>query len=192
MRTSAPPLLPIFRSNLQGRLLALLFADPRAERPVSDIVGRLGAPVPTVHREVDRLASAGILRTRHVGRTRLVQPNMEASFAEELSALVLKVYGPVLVLAESLQPVPGVDAAFVYGSWAERFDGVPGPSPMDLDVLVIGDPDPDDLYEARVKTQARLGIETNVVVQSAEDWEREASGFIRTVKRGHLIPVAVR
>src|SRR5437016_501776 len=37
MRTSAPPLLPIFRSELQGRLLALLYAGPDRGHTISDL-----------------------------------------------------------------------------------------------------------------------------------------------------------
>jgi DNA-binding Lrp family transcriptional regulator len=191
MRTSAPPLLPIFRSNLQGRVLALLYADPHAERSIADIVRRLGAPAPTVYREIDRLADTGVLETRQFGRERLVRPDMQTPFAEELAALVLKVFGPVQVLSNVLAPVAGIEEAFIYGSWAARFLGVAGQPARDLDVFIIGDPDPDELFEARGITQAQLGLETNFVVRSRDEWEAADTGFVRTVKRGSRVPIEI-
>ena len=54
MRTKAPPLLPIFRSELQGRLLALLYADPSRGWTISELAAALSVHVATVQREVER------------------------------------------------------------------------------------------------------------------------------------------
>ncbi len=71
MRTAAPPLLPIFRSQLQGELLALVLLG-QDQMTVSDLARRLGAPFATVAREVNRLEGAGLLRSRRVGRARQI------------------------------------------------------------------------------------------------------------------------
>jgi predicted nucleotidyltransferase len=52
------------------------------------------------------------------------------------------------VLPEALCAVEGIEKVFVYGSWAARYHGEPGPVPNDVDVLVVGDADRDDLDEA--------------------------------------------
>src|SRR6478752_10502327 len=60
MRTEAPLLAPIFRSDGQARLLSTLLLTGD-ELSVTDLAKRAGLAYPTVHREVARLVDAGIL-----------------------------------------------------------------------------------------------------------------------------------
>ncbi len=73
MRTAPPALAPIFRSDLQARiLLHLLTGD--AGVTAADLARTLEAPEPTVSREVRRLLAAGLLRGERVGRATLLHP----------------------------------------------------------------------------------------------------------------------
>jgi predicted nucleotidyltransferase len=178
MRTSAPPLLPIFRSQLQGELLAaVLLAD--TESSISGLAVQLGAPVATVQREVTRLERAGILTSRRIGHTRLVKPDRSSPVHEPLTELVLRSFGPAAVLARELGAVDGIQRAEVFGSWAARYRGQPGPPPGDIDVLVVGDPDRDDVYDAARRAEQRLGREVNPVVVSPLRWENTDEPFLR-------------
>lgn len=67
MRTEAPALIPIFRSDLQGRLLLRVLTDEEPHT-ASELARFLDAPEPTVHREASRLADAGLLLRARVGR----------------------------------------------------------------------------------------------------------------------------
>ncbi|HXY72658.1 MAG TPA: ArsR family transcriptional regulator [Actinomycetota bacterium] len=186
MRTKAPPLLPIFRSELQGRLLALLYSDADRGWTMSDLARALSAHVATVQREASRLEEAGILQSERVGRSRVLRPNLKSPYAEDLSSLVTKAFGPAYVLAPLLAEVPGVDEAYLFGSWAARYAGERGPAPGDVDVLVIGGPDLEALDAAAVDAQGRLGREVNVTIRNREEWARGRDGFVRTVKAGAL------
>jgi len=185
----APPLLPLFRSTHQAELLVLVLINPDTENSLSDLARRLGVHHATVNREVDRLESAGLLRSRRVGNLRLVQANPESPILPEVRALVLKAIGPAHVVAQELNRVPGIQAAWIYGSWAERAAGQPGPPPRDLDVLVIGSPDRNAVHRAARAAEERLGLDVNVLVRSPEAWARPEEGFLITVRRGALVPV---
>ena len=50
----------------------------------------------------------------------------------------LDFHRPLPVLSQLLACVPGINAAYIYGSWAARYHHEPGGPPNDLDVLVIG------------------------------------------------------
>jgi DNA-binding transcriptional ArsR family regulator len=189
MRTSAPPLLPIFRSDLQGRLLALLYVNPRARFAISELAHRLDVHVSTVQREVDRLERAGLVTTRRIGRTRLAGVELGSPYAQELGALVLKVYGPTHVLARELAGIAGIERAWIYGSWAARARGEPGPAPADIDVLVVGTPDPDAVDAAIARAEREIGIEVNVTILAPETWRSSREGFIQTLRSGPLIEV---
>jgi len=143
----------------------------------------------TVQREAERLEEAGILRSERVGRARLISPNEVSPFYPELAMLVWKAFGPVPVLRERLKGLDGVDAAFVYGSWARRYQGERGTAPGDIDVLIVGRPD--RLRLARLCREAgeQLGLEVSPVVLAPEDWESDATGFIRSIKKQPLVPL---
>ncbi len=187
MRTSAPTLLPLFRSQLQGRLLAMLYTAPERERAISELAGRLGAHVATVHREVDRLERAGILASHHVGRTKVVRPNLDSPFEPELSTLVLKAFGPVPIISALLAQVPGIEEAHVFGSWAERYRGIPGAPPRDIDVLVVGRPERDEVYRAAAEAEHATGLPVDIVIRSPETWNRQDDGLARTIRSSPLV-----
>jgi predicted nucleotidyltransferase len=45
------------------------------------------------------------------------------------------------VPAPGPEVLAGIEAAAIFGSWAARAAGEAGPSPVDVDLLVIGRPD---------------------------------------------------
>lgn len=157
---------------------------------ISELERRTRIPQQTLSREVDRLAKAGLLLARTVGRTKLVEANAMSPYFLELRALLLKVSGPAVVLGERLSRVPGVEDAYVFGSWARRYEGELGPPPADVDVLVVGDPDPDEVEAACVEAGRHLGMDVNPVVLSRDEWTSGASGFVRQLRKGPLVPLS--
>ena len=192
MSQSAPGLLPIFRSDSQLRLLGQLFLHAEQEQTIADLEQAAGIPQQTVSREVNRLLRAGVLRGRRVGRLHLVQPNEANPYFPELAGLLLKALGPRAVLAEHLTEVDGIQEAYLFGSWARRYTGEAGPPPGDIDLVVIGEPDVDEVYEACRKAGAVLGQEVNPVILGPEDWKARRSGFVREVRSGPLVTVVDR
>lgn len=189
MRTSPPTLLPIFRSDGQARLLARVFLRPDEPTSLADLARDVGLDPASVQREVTRLESAGILKTERIGGARIVHPNILSPIYDEIDRLVLKTLGPAVLLSRTLKDVAGVHLAFVFGSWAERIAGRPGPAPQDVDLLVVGTPDRRALSKACRAAAEQLGRDVNPVVVSEEDWEVGATGFVRSVRGGTLVPV---
>ena len=112
-----------------------------------------------VHQEVTRLVETGLLGDRKVGTSRLVRSVRDSLLTRPLTDLLAVTYGPLPVLTRSLAGLDGVERAFIYGSWAARYSGEPGPVPGDVDVLVIGNVDPDE--RAR-EAEAILRREVNI------------------------------
>lgn len=189
-RAPAPSLLPILRSQQQGELLYLLLSRPDDEYGLTDLTNRTGVPYASVHREVERAETAGLLTTRRIGRTRLVRANRESPYFAGLADVLAKAFGPSIVLAEALAPVGGVDRAFIFGSWAEAHSGKAPNRPVgDIDLLVLGEPDRDEIYGALAGVEARLGREVQIVIRNAR-WLDEGSGsFHANVASGALVPL---
>ena len=167
-RGGAPSLLPVLRSRQQGELLARLLGDPDLEASLTDLAALLSIPVSSVHREIDRAQSAGLVTSRKVGNTRLVRANTASPYFTGLADVLVKAFRPPQVLAEALTGIDAIDAAYIYGSWAAAIQGADasaGRPVADIDVLVLGSPDRDKLYAALPAAEQRLGRPVHVTLR---------------------------
>ncbi len=187
MRTEAPLLAPIFRSDGQARLLAaLLLADD--ELSVTELAEYAGLAYPTAHREVARLLDAGILIERRVGRTRLIRANPASPITAPLREILTVTTGPVVLLGEEFGRLDGIESAFLYGSFAARLLGVEGQAPNDIDVMVVGAPDVEAVYEACTRVEAAVHRPVNPTILTAAELA-ERTGFLDSVRAGAVVPV---
>ena len=191
MKPQPPALAPLLRSDLQGELLAALFLA-EAEYTVSDLARHLGAPLTTVHAEVERLAAAELLAERRVGRARVVAADRQHPLAPSLTELLTLTYGPTAVLPPLLRGLPGRERAYLYGSWAARRHGEPGPQPADIDVLLIGRVPRRAAASVQAKAMEALRREVNLTVLPADEWESPSGGFATTVKASPLVELPLR
>ena len=187
VRTAAPALLPVFRSRLQGELLALVLADPGVEWTVGELAKRTGQPYQTVANEVRRLQAAGLVAMRPIGRSKLLRANEDSPYFRPLAQLALMSFGPPLVIAEEFGNMDGVLQIFIFGSWAARYEGESGPAPHDVDVLLVGAPDRDAVYEAARRAEQRLGREVNVTVRGLGQWRSASDGFTQQLRSSPLL-----
>lgn len=181
-------LLPILRSELQGELLSWLFLHPEREFPLVELARRCGVSPSAVTREADRLVAAGLVSERRQGNLRLLRARVDSVVAGPLAELLAVTFGPRAVLGELLARVPGVEEAYIYGSWAARYRGQPGDVPRDVDVLVIGDADDDDLYEVSRNAERTLGREVNIRRVSQQLWQHPGDDpFLAAVRSRPIV-----
>lgn len=187
----APPssLAPILRSDTQGRILARLLTDPTKSYNLSELVEWVGSSMPTVQREVRRAADAGIVETERVGPTRLVRANPDHPLFDALRQIVLATYGPPIVVAREFANIDGTDAVLLFGSWVARYLGQPGRAPNDIDVLVIGAPDRDEVDDAAERAEQAIGLPVQATVRSRAHWSTEQDSFIREIRSRPLLVV---
>lgn len=171
MRSEAPALLPIFRSQMQGEILALLLLHPNQEFSLTDLSHRVDAPLTSIHREIERLVMASLVAERHVGRNRMVRANPGHPASEPLTKLLEISFGPQHVVAEEFAAIPGAQEVLIFGSWAARHAGEAGAVPHDVDVLLVGDGVARaEVYEAADRAQARLGLPVNPTIRTPAQW----------------------
>jgi hypothetical protein len=182
-------LLPLLPSRATGALLALLYLHPDKDYTLAE-AGRLIAASPKVmHTEADRLVTAGLVRETRRGRARLLRAETIGPVSRPLTDLLAVTYGPLPVLTDLLSEVKGVREAYIYGSWAARYLGEPGPVPQDVDVLAVGTASDDDLYDAARKAELRLGREVNISGVSQQYWEAPAASdaFMQHIRERPLV-----
>ena len=190
MKALPAVLTPFVRSDAVGAILAEVFADPSQELTIAELARRTGVLPAVVHREIGRLVSSGVLTDRREGNNRLVKVNPNHPLYGPMAEIIAMTYGPVPVLRSLLQAQPGVDEAFIYGSWAARRCGEPGPPPRDIDVLVVGDLAIDDLIQVQNDAREQLHSDVNIHRVTAEAWQNpDGNPFLTTVLSRPLIPI---
>jgi len=182
-------LLPILRSQAQGAVLAQLYLHPDTEYSLTDLARILRTSVATIHHEVQRLTEGGLVTSRRVGNVRLVSADTTHRLTRPLTDLLAATYGPLPVMADLLAPVADVDEAFIYGSWAARYQGQPGPVPVDLDVVVVGSVDLDVLDDIERAARDRLGFEVNIQRVSPEAWNAGDDPFLAHVQSQPIVTI---
>ncbi|TXI52898.1 winged helix-turn-helix domain-containing protein [Mycolicibacter arupensis] len=172
MRTDAPSLLPVFRSQHQAQLLAELLATPDSEYTVTELSQLAGVSLATTVRETQRLVECGILLDRKTGRTRLVSANADNPLIPPLTSIILSTFGPHVVVRREFSRVEGVEKIIIFGSWAARFAGAVGPPPNDIDVLVVGDKVSQlAVLEAASRSERAIGVQVTPQMSTPAAWE---------------------
>lgn len=170
--------LPLFKSPEQERLLAELFVFAQEPLSLSELAQRTGTSMGGVHKEVERLERSGLVISKTSGRSRLVEPNRSSPVYTELRSLLTKSMGPEPLLRDALAGIDGIHEAFIFGSWADP-DQM---APHDIDLMVIGDPDPGQVYDAVSAVEAEAGRPINVVLRSEDEWAGTDGAFERAIR----------
>lgn len=182
-RTGTPTILPMLRSEGQARVMTAVFVSATEARSIAEIARDAEVTTRVALLEVDRLAGAGLVTEQRRGRARLITPDTANPAVPPLTALLEVTFGPEPLIKEALRTVHGVEAAYIFGSWAERRTGTPGPSPRDIDVLVVGTADEDELERAIRPLSRRLGREVSITRVRPKRWAEEAArGLLATIR----------
>lgn len=160
-------------SNVQQRVLGLIFGQPERSFYTSEIVRTLNSGTGAVGRELQRLESSGIVSTHRIGNQKHYRANPDSPIFGELQSLVLKTVGLAGPLADALRPhAAKMLAAFVFGSVAKGSDT----AASDIDLLVIGDGlDYSDLYTALHGAESKLHRKVSPLFLTRGDWQRKLS-----------------
>lgn len=191
MRSAAPALLPVFRSKLQADILAALLLNPEQQSSLTDLARRFDAPLSTVHYEVKRLTEAGLLRRHSIGRSAIVQANSGNRLIEPLTELLFLSWGPMQVVADEFAGLDGAERVLIFGSWAARYLQQHGPPPHDLDVLVVGRPGRESVYDAADRAEQRLAMPVNPVIRTADAWDNAIDPLVQQIQSGPFVTVLV-
>ena len=179
------------RSRVRDRILLEFFARPGSPAHVREMARRVNASAPAVGAELAQLARLGILQTQTVGRSLVYSINERSPLVGEIRGLVQKTIGIEGLIRKAIEGLPGIDAAYIFGSYAAGADK----AQSDVDLLVVGRPDRVALSEELAPVERAIGRDVNVVTKTeAQLRERRRGGdaFWRQVLGKPMIHVAGR
>lgn len=157
-------------TDSQSRLYVWLFGQPDRAYHLNELRRLTGLGSASLQRELNRLATAGLVDAQAVGNLRRFQANPQSPVYAELVTLTRKTLGTVPVLRDALQPLqPNLQSAWVYGSVAKQTDT----ASSDIDVMLVGH----DLLLSQVlatlePAEAQLGRKINPSCYSPQEFER--------------------
>jgi predicted transcriptional regulator len=188
MRSTAPPLAPLFRSQMQLELLGLLLLQPDRTWTLDQLATLLNAPASSVHRELGRAVSAGLVRRDDRQRPHLYAAAADSPAYKPLKQLLDLTVGLPERLADALSSVDGIRAAAIHGSWAK---GRITPD-SDLDVIVVTDGDRSAAQRAVRRVGRQIGRQSDGSVLSPRAFAvmlAEHNPFLEGILRGPRIDV---
>lgn len=155
--------------SYRKKVLSQLLLHPDTDYHVRELARQTNTSAGTLHKELARLAAAGLLLRKKQGNQVRYQANQRCPVFNELAGLLRKTTGAAEVLTStllSLQP----SLALIFGSVASGTET----ATSDVDVLVITDAGFADVVRAIHPAQAELGREINPVVYSTQEFRRKA------------------
>lgn len=171
------------------KVLALLLLRPDESYHVREIARLTNTQAGTLHKELTKLADAGILQKAMQGNQLCYQADTSCVIFEELASIMRKTSGLADVLRLALQPLTTqLEFAAVYGSVASG----KATASSDVDVLLIGSLSFADAVKALYPAQQELGREINPKLYSLQEWHKAVagqSGFIRQLMADPLLPI---
>ena len=162
-------LMELLFGTYRQRVLNLLLLHPDSSYYVRELARLTGTNAGTLHKELTRLAQAGLLLRQEQGNQVRYRANLDHPVFPELAGLFRKTSGAVSVLAEALQSLaPPPQLALVFGSLARGEEN----ANSDVDLLVIGDATFGDTIKALYPAQEQLQREINPVIYTAAEFTR--------------------
>lgn len=162
-------LMDVLFGHYRQRALTVLLLNPEQDYHVRELARLTDTTAGTLHKELARLAEAGLLLRREQGNQVRYQANPQCPVFAELASLFRKTTGAVAVLAELLAPLQP-QLALVFGSYARGSEN----ANSDIDLLVIADASFADVARALYPAQESLQREINPVLYSAAELRRRA------------------
>lgn len=156
---------------VQQRVLGLLFGQPERRFQSAEIIRLADSGTGAVHRQLQRLAAAGLVVVTREGNQKYYQAQKDSPIFPELHGLSVKTVGLVEPLRAALAKLADrILAAFVFGSVAKGNDH----AASDLDLLVVSDSLAyADLYPALESAERLLARPINPTVMKRAEWNEK-------------------
>lgn len=168
-------------SKTQRQILGLLFGHPEKSFYAKEIVRFARVGVGSVHRELEKLSTVGLLTIEHIGNQKHYQANEKSPIFEELKGIVQKTFGLADVLKDALSDHRDIiKLAFIYGSVAKSTDR----ASSDIDVLIIsGQVSYSEVLALFAVVESKLGRTVNPTIYKYDEFRNKLTSDNNFVKR---------
>ncbi|MDD4901363.1 MAG: nucleotidyltransferase domain-containing protein [Patescibacteria group bacterium] len=163
-----------FVKNGKGELLSFFFKDPDKEYYLTEIARNLNKEASYFQRHLDGFVKDGILLDERKGNLRFFKLNKNYPLYEDIKKIISKTIGIEFKLKELVGVLNGVEIAFIFGSIAKNKEN----TNSDIDLMLIGEVDQDELIKKVVELETKLNREINYHIYRKQE-------FIKNIKENN-------
>lgn len=178
----------LITSRCRRKVLREVIMNPDREYYGRQLSRLIGESPGVIQRELQRLEEIGLLTSVAKGNMRLYRANPSCPIYEEVHRLVVKTEGVGDFLRARLKASGDVQEALVFGSFASGNHVV---ADSDLDLMVIGYVDREELLRVTGELEAELAREVNCVLFEPDEFEERRANGDPFVKRVLEAPRAI-
>lgn len=153
------------------KILGLFFTNTGQSFYTGEIARAIGKKPGVIQRSLEKMVSEGILKSEYRGNARYFTLNSGYRFYDELKSIVFKTAGAAGAVREIFGKIPGIDYAFIYGSYASGREH----AASDIDIFILGRADEDEIVTAAGNLEKRLKREINYKLMPVDSF----CGYIR-------------
>lgn len=171
----------LIKSKTKKGILKLFISHENESFYLTQIADKISASKGTAQRELEKLVKFGILKSEKVGNLRYYSLDKENPAFEEYISIFKKTLALHLSLMRDLQNFSGIDHALIFGSYAKN----EMKNDSDIDLIIIGSPNEDDLIKIIKKSENVFQREINYHLYSKND-------FLSKYKKGSFLKNALK
>jgi predicted nucleotidyltransferase len=173
------------KSKTKQKILRLLFANEEKSFYLSEIAKIVGVSAGNAQRELNRLKRDGVVASQKKGNLRYYSLDKNNPAFPDIENIVKKTIGIELELSEIFSGLKGVKFAFVFGSYAKN----ELKSGSDIDIVVIGNLDENELSKKTNSAENEIGREINYHIYSLPEFKKRLreESFLKNVVKKYKI-----
>ena len=166
-RSAGDVLQRLFSSRVRVALVTYFVMNPDQRRRIRGLAKAVPANYSAVWKELRNLEAAGLVVSEEEAGRRFFKLNPDFPLVDELRGMVLKTVGAGDSIRQALRGVPDIQAAFIYGSYADgRVD-----AQSDIDIIVIGEVELEQLSSTISHLEQALRRSVSVVTYTPHEWK---------------------
>ena len=159
----------LFKSKTRKAIFGLYFSNPEAEYYLRELERTLSIPVSMIRKELLQLEREGVFVSHKKGNLVYYHINKSYPIFAELKSIVFKTIGIQGLLKEAVGKIKGIEAAFIYGSFAKNNEN----AASDIDLLIIGNPNEDKLVREINGIEKTIKREINYTLYAMKEFKKK-------------------
>lgn len=170
----------LFVSEVRLKILKILLMNSEKSYHVRALVRLIGTEINAVRRELLNLVNIGLLRKRQSSNKIFYSVNTSSKYFPELLSLVSKEEGLGADIIKAVRELGQVKYAVMSRGFSQGRE----PSPLDVDLFVVGNVKINVLDEIVKNSQTKMGKDINYTVMSEEEFifrKRKNDNFISRI-----------
>lgn len=175
----------ITKSKIRQRIILLFIYNQNIEYYLSEIAKLAGASVGTTQRELNKLLRGDLITFKKKAGLNLYALNKQYPLLSEVESIIRKTIGVEVELKKELGKIKEVAFAFLFGSYVKG--GFKSDS--DIDLMVIGTPEEDQVFKIAQKAEKAIGREISYHLADKKEFlgKLKSSAFYKDIIKNHIL-----